>query len=789
MEKSRKQMIADIVILAVITVFLFSYFKPALLFLNTTTNGGDTPSHIPTALFLKEHFLPKLRLSGWFPGAYAGMPLLQYYFPLPFLLMVLLSYFIGLEIAFKLVSMLGIFLLPICAYLCFRLMKFKFPTPALAAIFTLAFLFNEGNSMWGGNIPSTLAGEFSYSLGLALSIVYFGLLFRGINSRKYWILNAVLMFVIGITHIYTLIFVVFGSLHFLLSKKNFVENFKYLFKVYAVSFLLLGFFIVPLYAKLKYTTSYPLVWAFNSYKEFLPNVLIPFVAVAAIGFLIAQIRKFETDKFDYFIFLILTSLIFFLAAANIGVVDIRFLPFIQLSFIFMAAISIGFVAEKMKSRIFALFIILAVCLFWVASNTTYIQFWIQWNYSGFESKEPWLLYKEINDYLSGSVRDSRVVYEHSMKHDRFGTSRAFEMLPYFANRSTLEGVYMQASLSAPFIFYIQSEVSKERSCPFPSYGCTSINFSAAKRHLEMFNVKELIVISDEVKNAIKENPEYVFRKAFGEYEIYELLTNKNRYVEVLKYLPVLFETRNAPQISYLWFINSDINDVHLVFTDKVAQGDLEYFDDVVYDESLDSLPKVPIDTDCEINESVSNEEILINTTCIGKPLLIKVSNFANWQVEGAEKIYYASPSFMLIFPEQENVRVYYGTTAVDCAGLVLTGTGILILLLALIFRKKVKTKKIDMMLEILNKYKWKILAMLVAVFIILFLIKVNFLPSRTDFYTKEIAVATESYPVCEFAGKYKDDCFIEVGERTGDRNLCTARVSEARKHECYERVG
>ena len=30
--------------------------------------------------------------------------------------------------------------------------------------------------MWGGNIPSTLAGEFSFSLGLALAVLFFGLL-------------------------------------------------------------------------------------------------------------------------------------------------------------------------------------------------------------------------------------------------------------------------------------------------------------------------------------------------------------------------------------------------------------------------------------------------------------------------------------------------------------------------------------------------------------------------------------------------------------------------------------
>ena len=65
--------------------------------------------------------------------------------------------------------------------------------------------------------------------------------------------------------------------------------------------------------------------------------------------------------------------------------------------------------------------------------------------------------------------------------------RAFENLPLFSGRSTLEGLYMQGSPTAPFVFYIQSEVSTTPSCPFPDWGCARFNLDrggAAPAHDE-----------------------------------------------------------------------------------------------------------------------------------------------------------------------------------------------------------------------------------------------------------------------------------------------------------------
>ncbi len=132
---------------------------------------------------------------------------------------------------------------------------------------------------------------------------------------------------------------------------------------------------------------------------------------------------------------------------------------------------------------------------------------------------PWPTFRDLNAHLRGDFRDPRVVYEHSPDHEALGTVRAFEDLPLFSGRSTLEGLYMQASPSAPFVFYVQSEVSNLNSCPFPDWGCARLDLDHGVDHLRMFNVSQYIVKSQQAKDAVAKHPGLELEKRIGQYEI------------------------------------------------------------------------------------------------------------------------------------------------------------------------------------------------------------------------------------------------------------------------------
>lgn len=700
----------NILTIVIIFWFLLTYFKPELLLLDTTTAGGDTATHNYPAEYMYEYLIPHGKIIGWCPGWYGGFPLFQFYFPLNFVMMHALTPFVSIKVAFKLVTVLGTFMLPVCVLIAMKLMRFKFPIPAIAAVFTLPFLFMEANSMWGGNIPSTLAGEFSFSFSFALTIVFLGLLYRGINSykggsekadKKFMLHNAVLFAFVILSHVYTMLFAGLTSLFFLIkrNKKEIFENFVYLFKTYGLALLLTAFWLLPLILQLEYTIAYNYVWVINDLRKVFPEILTPFYGIAIITFVWSMGKK--DNRIVFIGFSLLVALMLYLFASEMGVVDIRFVPFIQFFPLLIAAYGVGKLFGRIESgiktrglnwivRVGLPIIILIIVMVWVNKHVTYIDYWIKWNYEGFERKSLWNVYWSVNEFLKGSSADPRVVYEHSPLHDAAGSLRAFENLPLFSGRSTLEGLYMQSTITSPFSFYIQSEVSKLTSCPLPGYSCTSMDVTRAAPHLRMFNVKHIIARTEEAIEAYyadKENYKHV--KSFSPYEIFEL-QGEHAYVVMPEYEPVFFVTDDWKATAYEWFKKEYAIDVHLVFN-PALKSKLQTANDL-YD-----LPRTKIEGECSIEEYVYNEEVRFTTTCVGKPHIIKISYYPNWHVDGADEVYLVSPSFMLVYPTQENVRLYYGkgfmnivSEGLSYAGVILVVGGIFLA----IFTRNQKVKRL-----------------------------------------------------------------------------------------------
>jgi tetratricopeptide (TPR) repeat protein len=671
----------DWAVLAGSVAFLFFHFHPRLLFLPTITSGGDTPSHYYALQYLKEHLLPRWQIAGWSQSHYAGFPMLQNYFPLPFLLMTAFSWVMPLPVAFKLGTMIGVLLLPIGVYIGLRGMSLKFPVPILGAVATLPFLFMEANSMWGGNIPSTLAGEFCYSLGLALTMAWMGTLYKGISSGKFLIGNAILLALIGLSHAYALLFAGTLSLFFLFYRERFAKHFVYLAEMHGLAILFLSFWLAPLLAGLPWTTPYSIAWTIGSWKEMLPRILWPLAVLAPAAFLFKPRRPLV-----YLLFGQACAWYLFLIAPDLGVVDIRFVPFAQISWCLLAALGAAFLTHRLRGRMLLPLLALLGTFWWTTDNSKTIDSWVKWNYTGFEKKPTWPLYQGINNLLKGSVADPRVIYEHSDRNNALGSLRAWESLPLFSGRDTLEHAYFQASPSAPFVFYMQSEVSQQISCPFPEYGCTSFNLKRAEYHLRLFNVSDIIAISDPVKNQLRRLPEYKLKASMAPYEIYTL-DGPHHYVEALAFEPVLWTGGKWKEAAYLWFRNIKLDDVTLIFPVHFRGRD-----DALFPLQTGSLANLPRESYPEaprpvLWENVTNEEISFRTTQLHRPHLIKVSYDPHWKVEGAQRIYLASPAFMVVFPEQETVRLYYGRSWSEYLGIGLTVFGI-VLAGALWARKK-----------------------------------------------------------------------------------------------------
>jgi hypothetical protein len=194
-----------------VMVVVLAQMHPNLLFLNTTTAGGDTGAHVALPAYLESHLLTHGQVTGWDPGWYDGFPLYTFYFPLPGLLTVVLNGLVTYDIAFKLVTVAGSLLLPLCAWAFGRLAGLRDPGPGCLAAATLAFLFEPSFSIYGGNLLSTLAGEFSFSLSLSISLLFLGVVAAGLRTGRHRALAAALLAATLLCHLIPAIFAVVGA--------------------------------------------------------------------------------------------------------------------------------------------------------------------------------------------------------------------------------------------------------------------------------------------------------------------------------------------------------------------------------------------------------------------------------------------------------------------------------------------------------------------------------------------------------------------------------------------------
>jgi uncharacterized membrane protein len=272
----------DLALVGAAVGYTASFLPPDVMFSETTTSGGDMGSHYYPGLYMKENLLPNGEVSGWDPGNYAGYPVFQFYFPLPFMIMAALSAVIPYSVAFKIGSILGTLLIPVCAYFGLRLLRAPFPGPAIGAVATLCFTFMEANTMWGGNIPSTLAGEFSFSLGLALTLLFFGAMHRAAETGRGVAWAGLIEAGVGLAHGYTLLWAGFGSLVELIASRGWWRRVGVMFGVHGLAILLLAFWLFPLFGYAPWTTAYNHAWPLDweDWQEVLPPILWPAAAVA-----------------------------------------------------------------------------------------------------------------------------------------------------------------------------------------------------------------------------------------------------------------------------------------------------------------------------------------------------------------------------------------------------------------------------------------------------------------------------------------------------------------------------
>jgi hypothetical protein len=89
-----------------------------------------------------------------------------------------------------------------------------------------------------------------------------------------------------------------------------------------------------------------------------------------------------------------------------------------------------------------------------------------------------------------------------------------------------------------------------------------------------------------------------------------------------------------------------------------------------------ALTPVPLEPVVVSNVNIGEESVRFSVDKVGVPVLVRVSYFPNWKVEGAKGPYRVAPNMMVVIPTSTDVNMHYGWNMLDYVAYLLSFAGI-----------------------------------------------------------------------------------------------------------------
>jgi hypothetical protein len=270
------------------------------------------------------------------------------------------------------------------------------------------------------------------------------------------------------------------------------------------------------------------------------------------------------------------------------------------------------------------------------------------------------------------------------------------LIPYWTEDSheSMEGLFFESSLTTPFHFINSSEMSLNASNPIPGLAYNNFQLERGLKHLSIYGVSYYVNITPEAGEEADSIDSMTRVATSGPFGIFTL--PETQLVEAATLVPSVYEVPERGLLGALIgseTVLGDDGEPLASFHDMA----LEWYDDVdnldrwiVSDgpeswkriQSLDDRDAVPTNApeDAVSDVVVDDHVISFRTEAVGVPHLVKVSYFPNWEAKGAEGPYRATPSLMVVIPTEEQVIIEFNDTWAETIGKVLTGIGVLALL-------------------------------------------------------------------------------------------------------------
>lgn len=704
-----------------------------LVFTDNMPTGGDMGAHVAAVDYFAKNFFPNLKLMGWSNMWFAGIPLYYFYFPFPPLVVSALSTILPFGISFKLMvigSVLGV----VYAFdKLFRDDNEMFSLPGFVC--GVLFVLTESFTIYGGNLASTLAGQYSFTYSVAFGMLAYNSLAKEVTRRKF-ISSAILFALCILSHLIPFIFfsiITFYKLIYI--KTELINKIKFINVFLGLSVL----WLIPMLTKLGYTTDMAYT-PFTRTSDLIKDDMMPLIVFSSVFFIIF-FREMFNEK-------VILHIGFYMVAANAFLFFVippgalwngRLVPLFNLGTVVLFGLAFKIILRKIASSglyinriltllsfsffplgysffnswgkkyefttyvllgiLFLLFIFLfltkdtqsligLVLFTGVFASLSFLPNWINWNFTGYEGKQNWSdissLYEELNNLPPG-----RITWEANPDLNEYGTPMVLMTLPMYTDHSSMEGLYFDSSITTPFHFISVSSLSEKPSNPVGGLRYFNGDFERGIHYLKELGVDYYITNSEKLfEEAIKSKDLIYINKVnrfgiFGVKESYKIVPLQ-REIEVIflentsrRVLSSLFRERESR--FYEYSINNFYNlqsSKHFV---EIPPSEKDIFS------NLNTTITKTIDQEGISNVVISDNKISFETEFVGRPHIVKISYFPNWELNSGYGPYRIDPSFMLIVPSTNYVELEFKRDTIELVSLILS---ILLISISIFLNKK-----------------------------------------------------------------------------------------------------
>jgi len=713
-----------LVVVGALVVFTLVQLSPSLILRDTTPTGGDMGAHVWGPAFLRDHLLPKFRLSGWSPDWYLGFPAYHFYMVIPALAVILFDVVLPYGIALKLVSVMGIATLPIAAWAMGKLAGLRFPFPPLLAAGATLFLFDENFTIYGGNIASTMAGEFSFSIALSLALLYLGVLAHGLRTGRHRALTAGLLALCALCHLIVSFFALAGTaVMFLLHADR--HRFRYLLTIAPVVGLLVAFWMLPFWWRQTYMTDMAYEKVTTYVDMFFPGQFgadVLLLGLALAGFVGALVHHRRLGVF--------------LGVMAIGYAiwarywpqghlwNARLLPFLYLCRYLLALMGVGELAlwalslwrRRPQLVTYGALVVPALAAVvvmgivgmgmrwlpggkvtvetegdttkWVyhwgpfsSERAAVVDDWARWNYTGYEGKDHYGEYRDVVTTMAaiGETRGcGTALWENNNATNSYGTPMALMLLPFWTDGciGSSEGLFFEASATTPYHFLSAAALSAQSSNPVRRLPYVNGDVDRGVHYLQQLGIRYYLAFSPSIVAQADEHPDLVPIGTSGPWHIYEV--EGAALVEGLPYEPAVVEGVQHDRSKWLDVAVERFTDIDGVDQVPRSASGPDGWQRVAPGETPELRTQPPV-TVTDIRTDTDTISFRVDQP--GVPVVVRASYFPNWRAEGADGPYRLAPNLMVVVPTDDEVTLQYGRTPVDLVAYSMTGLGLVGLVL------------------------------------------------------------------------------------------------------------